>query len=359
MTRSRSCLLALGLTTLGGCTQMGPRTVPVARLDYSEAIVRSSNEQMLLNLVRLRYRDTPVFLEVGSVVTSFSRAHSVGVGAVANVDNFDGTEVGFDAGYSISESPTVTYSPVQGDAFVQRLLGPLSPNNLMVFSQTGWSIERLLLCCVQRLNNLRNAAPAAGPTPDYVPDFQDFHEAARRLRNLQKAGFLDLELSEDGKTPYLTLAVPPGHPATADADRLRELLQIDRGRSSFEVTASLKQRGADEIAISGRSLLSVLFFLSQAVEVPPEHEAAGLVTVTKSGETAFDWREVTGNLLRVRSSAEVPESAAVKVRYRGHWFYLADDDLNSKTTFGLLNYLYALKAASGDIKEPLLTLGIR
>jgi len=44
------------------------------------------------------------------------------------------------------------------------------------------------------------------------------------------------------------------------------------------------------------------------------------------------------------------------VRYRGTWFYIDDADLNSKSTFGLLSYLFYLQA--GDIKTftPALTL---
>jgi hypothetical protein len=38
--------------------------VPPDRFDYNEALARSSKEQLLINLVRLRYDDVPVFLAV-------------------------------------------------------------------------------------------------------------------------------------------------------------------------------------------------------------------------------------------------------------------------------------------------------
>ena len=47
-----------------GCNAIGPRTIPGARINYNEAIARSWDEQLLLNLVRLRYRDTPLFRRV-------------------------------------------------------------------------------------------------------------------------------------------------------------------------------------------------------------------------------------------------------------------------------------------------------
>ncbi len=38
------------------CTRFGPKGVPGDRFSYNEAISKSQKEQMLLNLVRLRYR---------------------------------------------------------------------------------------------------------------------------------------------------------------------------------------------------------------------------------------------------------------------------------------------------------------
>lgn len=43
----------------------------IDRFDYNQAIVQSTNEQMLLNMVRLRYSEPPVFLAVNSVLTQY------------------------------------------------------------------------------------------------------------------------------------------------------------------------------------------------------------------------------------------------------------------------------------------------
>jgi hypothetical protein len=61
----------LSAALLAGCaTGLGPRAIRSERPDYSQQIARSGDEQMLLNLVRLRSNDTPLFFELGSVVTS-------------------------------------------------------------------------------------------------------------------------------------------------------------------------------------------------------------------------------------------------------------------------------------------------
>ncbi len=106
-----------------------------------------------------------------------------------------------------------------------------------------------------------------------------------------------------------------------------------------------------------RSLSGVLYFYSHGVEVPAGDVERGLVTVTRTADgRPFDWHDVTGDLLWVRSSDEEPAGAAVKVRHRGHWFYIADDDLTSKATFAMLAEVFSLQAGGTPSAGPLLTL---
>jgi hypothetical protein len=90
---------------------------------------------------------------------------------------------------------------------------------------------------------------------------------------------------------------------------------------------------------------------------PPSAEL--IVTVTKDDNgQPFDWSKVTGKVMTIHSQKERPRNAYVAVQHRGWWFYIADDDQNSKTTFSLLNILFSLQAATGKGKAPLLTLPV-
>jgi len=54
------------------CASLGPRAVRWERTSYNFAIQATQDAQLLLNLVRLKYRDTPVFLELSSITSLYA-----------------------------------------------------------------------------------------------------------------------------------------------------------------------------------------------------------------------------------------------------------------------------------------------
>ena len=349
---------------LSACvTRLGPRTIPAARFDYNERIARSQNDQLLLNLVRLRYRDTPVFLDVGTVIAQYTLDARVGVLPRIHVDGTDATELGVDLGGRYSEQPTITYEPISGAEFTRRLLTPISPSTIILLSQSGWSVERLLMCCVDRMNDVTNAPVASGPTPSRIPDNSQFRKVAGLLRELQISGSLNFMLAQDRETGATLVRIDKpgsGGPRSDLLSSLREILGLDPAEATFRLTTrSGAQRDPDEIVLTGRSVLGALFFLSHNVDPPDPHKLRGLVTVLKGKENEdFNWSTVSGNLLKISSSESPPPEAFVRIRYRDHWFYIDDSDLNSKATFNLLTYLLALQSAGNEGINAVLTVPV-
>ena len=399
-------LSLLAVTLPSGCVA-GPTALRASRLNYNRAIQETTNEQLLLNLVRLKYRDVPFFLEVSSVSAQFIYQGSLD-GAITFNENIGPNPrnpdvYGIGAGLGYSEKPTISYAPLQGEDFVERLLSPLSIDTILLLARSGWSLDRVLRMTVQRINHLDNASNASSPTPLLAPTFEDFRQMAHLLRQLQMNRAIEIgyrttqrrmsdtvgvngitlqdtlsalqsgyhiERTDDDTgyvlaksitTPVLTIA--PEWMDSTEVGELIDMLGLKPGRSQYDLTAAAGdlQRSApfDSVILETRSLMGVLFYLSHGIEVPPSHAKRGLVTRTIDEHSEpFDWAGVTGDLLRIRSQATKPAHAAVATYYRGTWFYIDDAELNSKSTFALLSQLFALKAGVEQHEGPVLTLPV-
>jgi hypothetical protein len=346
-----------------GCGPMGARTIPEARFDYNDAIVSSFDTQMLLNLVRLRYQDSILFLDLSSVVASYNRQVTGGVSPGGTVKPAPATyNWGVNAGGSWSETPTISYSPLQGEDFAKRLLAPIQPSAILLLSRSGWGLQRLLMCAVQQLNELPNGMAIGGVAPVKVRHFEEFRRVAELLRSLQEEGHVELNTLTDDPT---SVVLTPGPVAFDDAAHAQaaeaiKLLGISRNHGPITMEAPSFPRSPTNIVLSGRSFLGVMTFLAQHVEVPEEHARAGLVRVTRGPDgKAFDWRNLSRGLFRVRSGRWQPNRAYIKVQHRGYWFWIDDTDVEAKSTYTLLSQLFSLQAASGKLSAPVLTIPTR
>lgn len=404
--RTASLLALVGCAVLlAGCNTLGPRAVRRAPFEYNEALVQARNQQLLLNLVRLRYRDTPYFLQPTSLSTQYELQGGANAGILV-VEGGDG-QGSAGAGITVTERPTVTWTPLQGEEFVKELLSAIPLETVMLLPQAGWSIDRVFRLTIQTLNGLPNAPSASGPTPIYPPFYEGFQDVACALRRLQVGGRLELVAREavprpprpDGEEtaaePVLeyVLRLPPEDadpvrktrplpeglchrpsPAPGDSDADVHLVseRLATAWAAPEGVRELTLRSAyetaeGELAVVTRSFLGALYYLSQGVEVPPGHLERGLVTPTLvSGDPgaaeAEDWaRNLTEGLFRVRaatSRSDVPADPFVSVRYQGAWFYIPNDDLETKSTFGLLVQLLSLQAGAPKGLMPALTLSL-
>ena len=350
-------LIFIPITFISGCANLGPTTLKSERSNYNLAVQRTNDEQLLLNLARLKYRDTPFFMEVSSVASQFTLSTSANASATLQ----EGVKGLFGLGGSVgmTEKPTVTYSPLQGDQFIQRVLSPLPLETITLLYHSGWSVERIFRLCFQRMNNVKNAPGASGPTPKKAPQFKEFIEAAKHLRELQSQDTLNLFFQKENGIPQIILQIAEEGKKLKPANNFARALNVEPGRDKYVITFSPKQNESDQIRVVTRSLLGILFYLSQAVEAPEQDIKAGKVTRTlkSSGET-FDWRELTGELLRIKSKPNRPENATLMVFYRNTWFYIDDSDLKSKSTFSLLSQIFSLQAGKIKDNSPVLTLGV-
>ena len=347
--RPRPCRLlaaALAATLLtSGCMHFGPESLRATRIDYNQAIQQTNDQELLLNLVRLRYRDTLYFLNVERVASSLEITSTMAATAEFPSGAANTFTLG-EASYSFMENPTVFYLPLEGEKFVRQMMTPFNLNLLVLLTTSGWSVERVFTVMLREMNGLKNAPSASGPTPSREPEYRAFQEAMQLLRSIQSQDGFDLGRIPDDEAA-LELRFAPALAGSAEARRLRELLGLNPGLDRFRLKLGIGHIDDATITILPRSMVSSLSYLSQSVQVPQDHEAAGLVTRTldRNGDP-FDWNRIFDRVMRIRTAPRAPESAAVAVAYRGHWYYIDNSDLDAKSTFALLSQLFALQAGT-------------
>ena len=150
--------LLITVVALAGCAHVGPKTVLVDRVDYGATIADSWKEQTLLNIVKMRYMDLPVFIDVASIVSGYSLQTGVNVGGVVSSKGAiqgNYASVGGQAIYT--DRPTITYVPLTGEKFLHGLITPIDPRNIFFMIQAGYAADFLLGLTVESLNGLRSS----------------------------------------------------------------------------------------------------------------------------------------------------------------------------------------------------------
>ena len=350
-------LLSLVLVSVSACSYIGPSTVEGNRALYNTSIQQTDEEQMLLNLVRLKYRDTPFFMEVSSVSSQFVFNPKVTIGAPGTVGGSIVDLLNFGGGIDYQEKPTITYTPLRGEQFAKRMLSPISLDSLLLLYHSGWSIERIFRVALLRINDVRNAPSASGPTPKIAPEYKDFQKVAEVFRELQRRDALDMGYETTKTGDQLVMHLDYSRLGRQQKNKLSSLLSLDPNGKRISISTELIRGANNHLTLIPRSLMGVLFYLSQGVEVSKEDEDLGLVTMTQNTDgSVFDWGEVVGDLIRVVSSKEKPFGTSVAVEYRGVWFYINDSDLESKSTFSLLSQLVALQSGEARTRPPVYTI---
>lgn len=349
--------LGLFLTCTGfaaGCAHMGPGTVAVDRFDYSSAIADSWKQQTLLNIVKLRYMDLPVFVDVASIVAGYSLQTGVtvnGVSSSAKAVQGDYGSIGGQAVYT--DRPTITYVPMTGEKFLRGLITPIDPKNIFFMLQSGYAADFILGLTVESINGVRNRSTAGGIARDADPDFI---KALGLMRDVQAAGGMGMRVEEDkvkGSTAVIIFRPDDLSPDMVEkATEIRRLLRLPIGQEKFTLTYS-PMRGADgELCVNSRSMLQIMAAFSSYMDVPEEH------LKDRSAMPAFEDvpPEKRRQTVRIHTGKTKPIGAFATVQYRDHWFWVEEGDWLTKRALSAVMFFFTLAESGGDAKIPLITI---
>ncbi len=409
-TRFSRCTI-LFCCLLTGCT-VGPRALENHRLRYNEAVKKTGEEQLLLNIVRLRYTDSPSSLSVTTIATQHELVKSLKLvpflTASGDVVPTPFTSLLPQVELNAADRPTISLTPQDDQDFTKRLFTPIPLDGVVYLSKTTWPISTVFRMWLENINWVSNAETASGPTPKTPPIYAEYRsgmEALQRLQDRRLVSFFqeerDEKISEGLPTPNLKgnevlEAAKAGYEFRKDekketwtlvkkkpvpvlrvsAEGLKDpdlaefcrVFKLQPGLSTYDLVADkadpflegMPKEGLNYLDLETRSLLQVLFYLSHGVTVPPDHICSGKAPMTLEHDgMGFDWQQVLGGLFQVcHAKGHLrPAHAYVAIKYDGYWFYIDERDRDSKATFALIVQLSRLElAGKTGASAPVLTL---
>ena len=340
-------LLAL---VLAGCgSSIGTRTVARDRFDYGAAISKSWQDQMLLNLVKIRYADSPVFLEVSSVISQYTLEGTVNLASPTWGTDSSNLSPIVGASGRYSDRPTITYTPLVGEKFARSLMTPIRPDAIFFLLQAGWPANFVFRVTVKTINGLRNRSGTVLMGREADPDFYRLAQLFSEIQKSEAVGMRVTKANEKTKTGGAVAFFRKDPPADL-LEKIREIRALlgfkEEGNEFKIVYGSLPETGR-EFAVLTRNLLEIMAEIASQMDVPEaDLDRIPPMVPPPEGER---W-------LRVKNSKERPDEGFVSVRYRDHWFFIDDRDWKSKRMFTFMMFLFSLTETERQGRDPVVTI---
>jgi hypothetical protein len=354
---SGTIFLAFVLLGQSGCQHYGPRSIAADRLPYNEAIACSWKEQTLLNIVKLRYMDTPFFVDVPQITSGYTLQGTAAaipgiyppVNPAASFAQQLGLTFNFQGAYQ--DRPTISYVPQTGSQFIRNITQPINPGSVLFLLQSGYPADVVLGLTVESINGVDNRSVSGGQLRPAEPEFARVVQA---IRKAQISGHVGIRVEQDkdkkDSVAFFFREKDIDPELAKELAEVRRILRLDPDRRDFRVTFGATAANPNEIAILSRSVIRILSELSTFVEVPAEHLVSG--TAPAIGEHELD----SPQPFRVLSSPVKPCDPFVAVCYEGNWFWIEKSDFASKRTLGYLLVLLALADTGAKEGLPVITI---
>jgi hypothetical protein len=352
----------MAVLMLAGCASIGPQSVPRDRVGYANALSDSWKEQMLLNIVRLRYADAPTFLDVSSVISAYTLQAGAQASGTLNLGTPDNTTtlpnaqttLGVLGGFN--DRPTISYTPLAGRRFAQSLLQPIPPLAIFSLIAAGYPVDVVIPVTVRALNGVYNRATQGGEARPADPAFYELVEAWRRIQ-VSRTFSTRVELRGDDEVVIGVFAPRLEPEIRRDVQFLSDTLNLRAEDGEITLTYGALPRAPNELAVLSRSMIEIMVELAADVDVPADHVSRGRTfpsTTRPAGAPAFDKPHV-----EVHSGPAAPSDAFAAVLYRGTWYWVSDEDYRSKRSLTFLLLFFSLAETGVTPEAPVLTIPVQ
>jgi hypothetical protein len=334
---------------MAACSSYGPKSMDRDQLDYGRSLGDNWKAQMLINLVKLRYVDMPVFVDVGQIVSGYSLETMVNAGLGLNTAITGADTQSLGASGRFTDRPTITYTPKTGDDYLRSLLEPVEPQALLSLVLAGYSSKLLFAWAVESINGVQNFSITGNKAQSAAPEYTEFIEL---FQNLQDQGAISFEIeSKPGANQDMIVLFRNENldeATLAKRKRVAEILGLSPDRDRYRIVYAPFAQAEGILAMQTRSMLQMMAALSGFVHVPSE----------KASHAAPGYQIPAGDKwpFRVYSGPDHPEDKFTTIQYHDYWYWIENDDLQSKKVFTLMLFLTTLTNSGSKENAPVLTI---
>lgn len=351
----RVVLFTTILSVITGCHSVGPKNIDLDRSHYNDIVWQTDLEQLLKNIVRLRYAESSSYFQVTNVTASYSFVQSMSA-QVVSPSSSDGYYPTLTASPSLvySDSPTISYAPLGNAAFIASLEKPVDFNYYLLLTHgSQFDFDVMSKIMLTKIGPLQNSPSAVSMDVYEIPNYKPFYRFVDTVERMTQNDEIVPKAIYFNKTIGIMLHFT--HKNSKDALLLKKMVHVPANSDDIiimpEGSAIIVQEQDGKLVIpklpnslknvvyaQTRSIESILTFLSHGVRVPDSHIKARITTEGYyDNNTVFDWSPMMDGIITIYSSESKPtEDVMIRTYLHNHWFYIKNSDVRSKKTLYLM-----------------------
>jgi len=333
-----ACLTAL---ILPGCTHVSPKALTQSHYAYNLAANRSIESAILLNVARAHNQESPSFLNISTISTKNTLTYpNLGLSTTLNPATGVFTSLGATVNSPTgSISPTLVFTPNDGEDFSEELLEPLAIKYLYLVSNSETNLDHVLRIMVKSIGPFLNfrAIPdihRAGWSYNRIENFEQFTQLLQRIYSYN--GY-QIYYDHHNKTPKLILPIPASFPWKPSELKLLSVLGYAKPPLTL---VFMRQRGMKltphVINIQPRSLLNAITFLANSVIDADKGQKTQQPKKINAQFAAL----LSKHLMNIYVSNKRFNNPYIQIYYRGRWYYIDNKDQTSKESFEIMHIFF-------------------
>lgn len=351
----QALFFSIVLSLVSGCHSIGPKKIDLDRSHYNDIVWQTDLEQLLKNIVRLRYAESSSYFQVTNVTASYSLVQSMSA-QVVTPSSQEGYYPTLTASPSVvySDSPTISYAPLGNAAFVASLEKPVDFNYFLLLTHgCKFDFDVMSKIMLTKIGPLTNSPSAVSIDVYKVPNYKPFYQFVDTVERMTQEETIVPKPIYFNKTVGIMLHFT--HKNSKDALLLKKMVKIPANSDDIiilpegEALIVEAQNGRlviptppaqlkNVVYAQTRSIESILTFLSRGVEVPAPHLHNKVTTEGYNiDNSVYDWKPMMKGIITIYSSETKPtEDVMMSTYLHNHWFYIKASDIRSKQTLYLM-----------------------